>query len=272
VDVAGKTVFAGPQSIGEAEFDSPSHARTAWPVAVSRSWATDIRFWRQGSYDYQQVSGGLGPLWIWLGLPLLIPASLIWFRERNPAGLLVIVTAAVFIVQPFRWWSRFTLLLPAAGAIAIVLVATRAPRSWIAIGIRALALGLGVAGVVLSSYQVDPASRAQPISAERVVRLATEPARERTVGRLFYPEYGFLDAVPSDATVMVDLRAREIRFTSPFFGSRFTRRAVPAGGVLPNGAAWVVTARGRPLDQKLARDPRFSLFSDRRGVRVWRSG
>ena len=38
-----------------------------------RSWAADVDFWNQGSYDYQERLGGLGPLWPWLGLPLLVP-------------------------------------------------------------------------------------------------------------------------------------------------------------------------------------------------------
>jgi hypothetical protein len=272
VTVAGVTLFDGPQSLASEVYDTPSHAPAAWPLAVARSWSADIPFWNQGPYNYQQVRGGLGPVWVWLGLPLLVPVGFVLLRERNPAALLVVVTAAVLVVQPFRWWSRFTLVLAAAGAIAVVLGAARAPRRWMATGIRAAALGLGAAGVVLSSYQVNPAGRAKAISAQRVIRLATEPSSDRTIGRLFFPEYRFLDSVASDATVVVDLGADPIRFTSPFFGPRFTRHVVPSGGRLPSGEAWVVTARGRPLEHQLADSHRFTLISDEQGVRVWRSG
>ena len=60
VTVAGVTVFHGPESSADVVFDSPTHAHVAWPLAVTRSWAADLRFWEQGLCNYQQVRGGLG--------------------------------------------------------------------------------------------------------------------------------------------------------------------------------------------------------------------
>jgi len=123
---------------------------------------------------------------------------------------------------------------------------------------------------VLSSYKLDPAARAAPLTALDVLRVARQPARDRTVGRLFFPEYRFLDHVPAHGTVVVDLKAPAVRFVYPLFGRHDERRVVPAEDDLVPQGAWVLTAAGRPLDRKLRRSPGFTLVTDVNGVRAWR--
>src|SRR3954463_16102163 len=66
VEAAGATVFEGPVKVSEVlTRPDPAHDDSR-PVQVLRSWAADVDFWHQGSYDYQQRLGGLGPLWPWL--------------------------------------------------------------------------------------------------------------------------------------------------------------------------------------------------------------
>jgi len=272
VEVAGRTIFDGPESPKDAVWDTPDHARVAWPVALARSWSHDLHFWDHPPYDYQENNGGLGPVWVWLGLPLLVPVGIWLVRRRNAATLFLAVTALVLVLQPFRWWSRFTLALPAAGAVAIVLAVSVAPRRWMAGVVRVTTVGLAAAGVVLASYKVNPASQAPSLPATRLLRLATGPSSDRTLGRLFFAEYRFLDDVPRRATVVVDVDAAPIRFFAPFFGRSFTRRVVVADGRPPADGSWVVTAADRPLDRRLRADPRAVLVSDVRGVRAWHVG
>jgi hypothetical protein len=227
VDVAGVEIFAGPLRVGEVLTVPDAGAGQPWPVAAVRSWAADLTFWRHGAYDYQQRSGGLGPLWPWLGLPLLLPVTALLARRRQPVLIAFVAIAVVLLIQPYRWWSRFTLGLAAAGALAVVLAGMWAPRRWMRDGIRAGALVLAACGAVLASYEIDPAGRAQPLPAADVIRLAGEPAQARTVGRLFFPEYRFLEEVEDDATIVVDLRAEAVRFVSPLFGPRWRRRVLP---------------------------------------------
>ncbi|MDP8907580.1 MAG: glycosyltransferase family 39 protein [Chloroflexota bacterium] len=269
VNMGGVTVFDGPIRVEEVLTTPPAGADQAWPLAVIRSWAADMAFWHHGSYDYQERRGGLGPLWPWLGLPLLLPLALRAVRWRTPLLLPLVVAAAVFAVQPYRWWSRFTIPLAGLGALAIV-TAAWSSRPWLSRLVRASALSLALIGVLLSSYQVDPAARARPLRAAALLRLIGSPSGERTVGRIFYPEYRFVEEVPEGSTVVVDLRAEAVRFVYPLFGSSLTRRVIPSDdGPLPPDA-WVVTAEGRSLDARLQRDARYVLASNVQGVRAWR--
>ena len=269
VQVAGVRVFDGPFRASEVMTPPPVAADAPWPVQVVRSWAHDLAFWQVGSYDYQQRIGGLGPLWAWLGLPLLIPLAVALARRRDPALIALACMALVFLLQPYQWWARFTIPVAAAGAIAIVWAAAHAARPWLRHAVRAAALALALVGAALASFEVDPAARAQSLRAGELVGLiGAQPAR-RTVGRLFFPEYRFLEHVPENATVVVDLRARPVRFVYPLFGPRHTRRVLRAGATPPPRDAWVVTAAGRPLDRRLRADGRFSLEAAVRGIRVY---
>jgi len=268
VTVAGTHVFDGPFTVDEV-LTRPSTVERARPVEIMRSWARDLTFWRQGSYDYQQRAGGLGPLWPWLALPLLIPVALALVRRRSPVLLAFALAAVVFLAQPYRWWSRFTLVLAALGAIAIACSAVWAPRPWLRRSLRVAALALALAGVVLSSFEVDPAGLGRPLRATRLPGLIGSPAQERSLGRLFFPEYRFLERIGDHDTVVVDLHAAPVRFVYPLFGSEHTRTVLPADSEpLPTGA-WVVTAAGRPLDVRLAGDRRFRRAFAARGIRVW---
>ena len=268
VEAAGVEVFEGPETF-EARLTPAPTGDQPWPELMVRSWKPDLRFWNRSGYDYQEQFGGLGPLWPWLALPLMVPVGVALVRRRSPTLIAFAVVAAVFIVQPYSWWSRFTIPLMALGALVIVAAASWAPRTWMRRTIELAALALAIAGVVLTSREVNPASRAEPLPADDVVALIGDPPEERTIGRLFFPEYRFLEEVPEDATVAVDRTAAILRWNYPLFGPELERTVVPAEtGVWPE-EAWVVTAPGQPLDDELSSDPGFHLAVDVGGVHVW---
>jgi hypothetical protein len=275
IDVAGRTLFEGPSSVGQTLPTPDRGADDPWPVSVGFSWLSDLLPWRSGSYDYQQRSGGFGPLWPWLGLPLLALGVLRWRHLRSrlagrvgPALAVVLPVVAVFAVQPGRWWARFTLPLAALGVLAVVHAAQdlRSPVRRAALQGVATVLALLGAGLVL--IEVDPAGRAESLPASQVVQLVGAPSEERTLGRLFFAEYAFVDDMPDDAVVLVDLPADAVRFVYPLFGDRLQRTVLPADdGPVPDDA-WVVTGEGRPLDTELART-RPGPVSRERGVHAW---
>jgi hypothetical protein len=268
VRIGGHTVFAGPLHMSEVLTTPPgSGAGSAWPVAVADSWATDLLPWRHGSYDYEQRSGGLGPLWSWFGV-LIIPVVVGLWRRRSAALAAMTPIFAIFLIQPYRWWARFTLPLAGVGAIAIVVSAQSLRAGIVRRALQLAALALALLGALLVVADVNPASRAKPLPMTRVVGLIGASAEERSIGHLFFPEYRFLDAMPADATVIVDLKAPAVRFVYPLFGPGLQRTVLPGGSGSAPDSAWVVTSRGRPLDDQMARNRPGPLF-DERGVRVW---
>jgi hypothetical protein len=269
VEVAGVVLFDGPADVGAIDADAAPTGDPA-PLVVVRSWAADLDFWRQGNYDYQQRMGGLGPTWAWLGLPLLVPFTVAIVRRRSPVAMAIAVCGVVLALQPYRWWSRFTIVLAGLGALAIAWAAFRLAPGVLRRGLRLATIALAVAGVVLSVRAVAPASRAAPLPAAEVVRLIGEPDSQRTIGRLFFPEYRFVETMPADATVVVDLHAQAVRFVYPLFGRSLSRRVLSAGSGPVLQDAWVVTGSGRPLDRQLEGSGTHDLASDRRELRVWR--
>ncbi|MEO6089371.1 MAG: hypothetical protein ABIQ18_40290, partial [Umezawaea sp.] len=267
VRIGSRVLAAGPVRVDEVLTVPPRGAGRPWPVAVLASWAADLLPWQHGSYDYQQRAGGLGPLWSWLGVSAAPVAVGLW-RRRNPALLALAPVLVVFVVQPYPWWARFTLPLAALGSLSVVAVVAWLRGRVARYAVQFAALLLALVGTLLVVVAVNPASNAPPLPASRVLGLIGAPASERTLGRLFLPEYRFLDEVPATATVVVDLEAPDIRFAYPMFGRHF-RRTVLAwrSGPVP-GTAWVVSSPGRPLDSQIARD-RPGPVSDVRGVRVW---
>ena len=135
---------------------------------------------------------------------------------------------------------------------------------------RAAALVLVAAGVALASYEVDPAARAQPLPAGDLIGLIGEQATARS-GAVFFPEYRFLEDVPEDARVVVDLGAPEVRFVYPLFGPEHRREVLPAGGDAP--PAGRVGRDGRRTAARHgagAATTAGSSAADAGGVRVWR--
>lgn len=268
VQLAGRTLFGGPRKVSDVLTLPPSGAGRPWPVAVVGSWATDLLPWRQGSYDYQQRAGGLGPLWAWLGLPLLVPFAVRLWRRRSPALVAAAPVLAVLLVQPYRWWARFTLPLAALGALALLVAVAGLRPALPRRALQGAALGLAGVGAALVLVEVDPASRAVPLPATRVLALVGASEQERSVGQLFLPEYRFLDAVPADATIVVDLEAEAVRFVYPLFGRGLERTVLPSRGTDPPATAWVITGADRPLSPALTVRRGSPVFEER-GIQVW---
>ena len=224
VHVGHTTVFAGRRQLGDL-LTVPPGGNAAWPYEVARSWAHDLAFWTRRDYSYEERDGGLGPVWSWLGVGAVLGLAW-WAIRRRPAVALNLLApfALLYAVQPYRWWSRFTIYLPALAAPALVLGIERIRSRSLARALAVATVLLALAGVVLATWRLDPAGRGRRLDMRDVLSLVGEPAGERTAGALFFPEYEWLGRVPLDAPIAVEEFAPSIRFVYPFLAPRFDRR------------------------------------------------
>lgn len=278
VKIAGVQIFSGRQVSDILTNPSAYRGESNW-VRVAHSWAHDASPTRGGAayYQYEERVGGFGPVWPWLSLPAIVAFAYYAVRRRRElVWALIAPIVLIFLLQPYQWWSRFTMILPALGAVALVQVVERL-RGRFRVALSAGVVVAVLFGAAAATAKVDPAGHGRRISAFRVVRLAAAPGRERTVGNLFHPEYRWLDRVPEDAHVAVEV-AEEPRFLYPVFGARFTRHVVPlraadAGGLTRqlgrDRADYAFVARGGLLDRLMSGLPGARrIYRDER-VTAW---
>jgi hypothetical protein len=188
---------------------------------------------------------------------------------------LLLPLAAVFALQPYRWWSRFTVYLAAAGALAVAFGIERLKgRRALHAAAATAAVCLAAIGAGIASWKVDPGGYGRSLSASQALRLVGAEGDRRTLGRLFFREYRWLDSTPSAASIGVEASADSIRFLYPLFGSRFQHRVVllPARRTrLGRTLDYVVVGAGGGYDDALA-SPRshFRRVSSVRGIHVYR--
>lgn len=241
VHVLGATIFNGSARVDNYLTPPPGGGNVVTQIA--RSWYADLHFWTRNDYSYEERSGGLGPLWSWLGWPALTLAALAALRRRPTLAAAVIVPAALaFATLPYRWWSRFTIYLAALGVVAIVMLLERLDLRRFRVPALAAVVGLALAGGALATWRLDPAGFGRTLSATDVVSVAAHPSRPRTTGALFFHEYAWLQQVPADAAVAVELDAPAVRFIYPLFGARLDRRIVL---LLPGDERRIETLVGR---------------------------
>ena len=223
VHAAGTTVFQGREQIGQILTVPPGGSR-AWWYEIARSWYHDVTFWTRHAFGYEQRDGGLGPLWGWLGWAAV--AFLGWWAVRRRAVVavnLIAPFALLFAVQPYRWWSRFTIYLPALAAIGLVLAIEKLGRPRVSALLAGAAIALTAAGAAFASWRVDPAGYGRVLDAPDVVRLL-DRGHSRSIGGVFFREYAWLDRVPPRAPIAVEEFATSIRFVYPFLAPHFQRR------------------------------------------------
>ena len=227
----GVELFAGrPVDLFLTQPETPG----PWWREVWGQWRRDFFFLaepRFHAYSYDDRHSGLGPLWSYLAL-LLLPAFVIRLARSDRAMLLnlVLPILVMFALQPYRWWSRFTMILIALGVVAIVAVVEAVPHRW-ATGLKVFALGLVALGIGFPTLKVDG-----EYWASRIVTLARVPAEERTIGRVALPGYRWLDERPRRARIGLDTSAAFLGgqpyiVAYPLFGAALERRVYP----LPRG-------------------------------------
>jgi hypothetical protein len=262
VVVAGIELFDGrplTDFLSSPEYSSVWWKELLWQWHQDRVPFAGFRYFGVGSSE-----GGLGPVWSYLMLPALIPFVVVAAKRRHPIlAAFFIPLAVIFALQPYRWWSRFTIYLLAAGAIALFSVIEWLPRR-VAGFIRWAAVVLVVVGI---SYSTPTKS---------VVSRLGQPRDHRSIGDVVAPWFKWVDDVPAGSRIAVDVTVPwvgappDIWFFYPLFGSRFENEVFPlptsmsARGreelAAQNIGYVVVGARGRYVDWARA-EARAGCFS-----------
>lgn len=125
VSFGGKVILQG---VGSAEqildVASNTPASLASHAPITRVLLTWLQ-WRGPALDFDYRLSGLGYAWLWLAVPALLALLYRLWRvptERvrlAPITFVLLLTAACFALQPMTWWSRYTLWMWGAGALAI---------------------------------------------------------------------------------------------------------------------------------------------------------
>ncbi|MDX6409407.1 MAG: hypothetical protein QOE13_2478 [Gaiellaceae bacterium] len=224
VRVHGVRIFDGDRRL-DSVLTAPAVDDRRYGIALAPvlTWSHDLAFWRRRIYRHDERRGGLGPLWSYLGAPLVLPFAVIAYRRRRPLLAWVIAPIGLlFIVDPYRWWSRFTIALAALGALAISdFLWSKGHRVAIP-ALRVVTVALAAAGLAFTCSAVSAGSQKNLIRADRVMRLARAPGAHRTYGSLFLPDYKWIDDLGSPARIAFDATA--IHAISPLAGTHFQHR------------------------------------------------
>lgn len=295
VRVLGHQVFAGPQTI--ADISEGRFSNRSWITQVPRSWGHDLAPWAHGEeyYRFDQRSGGFGPPFTYLALPALIALAVIsLWRNRRLLNLLVPV-AAIFLLQPNKWWSRHTLIVAAVGIVALVYFTERWGDRPAGRALRLAVLPLLAVSLWFSTARVELGEAPhltyalgdgrQRIAdnyywAPKVASLIGS-TDARSVDRvLSMPAYAFLNGLPDNAGIGVEVDATP--FYSPFYGTHYQNRVYALRGaqgphlrsiVAADAINYLFLRRGSSLDRRAHAD--FSglqtIFADP-NVRIYRVG
>lgn len=259
VTIPGATIFEGTNRLGGPPPELARHAVILQPLL---SWYSDLHFWTRAGYSYAEEVGGLGPVWSYLGAILVVVFAVHALqRQRQVFWFFLFPLALFFVIQPDHWLSRYTLLLAAAGSIAVAwaLTGTWQPAR-LRVALAVVALGLAAGGALITWNEVLPGSLGTG-----VVLRALAHGRRPAAGSL-NPDYvPVLGAWHGSTLIAVDLET--VHTTSPLAGMRFqnTLLALPRRGnlqafVVANGVEYIVTRKGSYYDRSARRDPaRFTL-------------
>jgi hypothetical protein len=275
VTILGHQVFAGPTTI--SDISQGRFSSRPWITQVPRSWGHDLAPWAHGEeyYRFDQRSGGFGPQYTYLELPAILVLAIIALRRDRRLLNLLVPVAAIFLLQPDKWWSRHTLILAAVGAVALVYCAERLGVSPWGRALRVAALALVGLSLWFSTARVelgqDP--RLTYLSNDGVQRISdnymwapkvaslVSSSGKRTVSRVLHmPAYAFLDHVPAGSGIGVEGAATP--FYSPFYGSDYRNRVYALRGkgaalrstVSADGIDYLFLRTGSALDRRAGRD------------------
>src|SRR6202023_1421988 len=135
-----------------------------------------------------EFEGGLGLVWLVVGLPLLLPLVIgAWKRNQMLFWTFLVPLATLFAIQPYRWWSRFTIFWLAPALVAIAVFIDRAGPGRLRIALQSLVLVCVASSLWLSSSHVVGWGHAY--GPGKIVSTAAMPTAQRTVGKLFLPEF-----------------------------------------------------------------------------------
>jgi hypothetical protein len=195
----------------------------------------------------------------------------LWKRNRMLFWTFLVPLGVLFAIQPYRWWTRFTIFLLAPAMVAIAVLVDRTGSRGLRIAVQSLAVVCVAVSLFFSSTHLVGWGRVY--DAGQVISTATKPEAQRTLGRLFLPELRWVDGVPPQARIAVyQYFSTHTDEFPPFYalwGRHFKHRvyALPKrsrGATLAwlraHSIGYVYVRRGTPQDGWLRGDPRFRVW------------
>lgn len=232
LEVAGVTLFDGTVT------HLPSRLPTGSGLsAIVHSWGHDLTRLRQhgrGKWDrVDEFEGGMGLVWLFLGLPLLIPLVVSsWKRNQMLFWTFLVPLGVLFAIQPYKWWSRFTIFLLAPALVGIALFIDRSGSRRLRIAVQSVALVFVATSLWLSSTHMVGWGHVYGV--RKIVTIAGKPTTERTIGRLFIPELRWVDDVAPKARIASYLKVSLSKDEFPPFYGLYGRRFRHSVFALPN--------------------------------------
>jgi len=179
-------------------------------------------------------------------------------------------------IEPYRWWSRFTIFLLVPGLVAIGLFIDRSASRRLRIAVQSVAIMCVALALWLSSSHMVAWGHVYGVG--KLVTIAGRPAAQRTVGRLFIPSLRWVDDVAPRARIAEYVRVVITRDAFPplydLYGRHFrhrvyalprTTRAATLGWLDARSIGYVYVRRPSAQDAWFRADRRFRLlFADSR--------
>lgn len=275
VTFLGRTLFPGEGTLEElvVDLNTPEPYRGHPLFALVHTWLD-----RTPHLAYDVRTGGFGPLWALLALPsipyvLLDPPP----GRRREVGMLAALLGLAFLVQPMRWWTRYTLAVLPLGLLAVARV-MEARDSLLRRTVAAVATVLVLVGGLAGTL------RHPKLGLEAFRKALDLPPGEQRITRLgvFYEdEYAWIDALaPTPVTIAFVPRDPEapppgpyVAFPYVLLGDRlqnrieFLRRPVD---LRTTRARYAMVPRGSRYARLLASDPAWERFFSRHVWEVYR--
>jgi hypothetical protein len=256
--------FAGPTTLATFGFETPELEGLSRIQQLALSWTWD---WHIGRYAYNVRPGGLGRAW-----PLILPLAILglgWLLRRRrwaPAALVILPAWATLATMPMPWYARYTLFVAGLGAaLAAVGIGALPPRlarltGLVLVGIAAISLAVADGRPNIDVRSPDGQHLASPTQYLAYV-LDPSPARRADVS-LRKACAGF-SVIPPGSRVApggfnllhgVVGPSLDRILTEPLPTTLRTADAL-AEAMLAQGASWLVTSTGSPLDAVAASGP-----------------
>jgi hypothetical protein len=271
VSALGVTVFHGTVLVPPSKLPSGSGLS-----AIVHSWGHDLtRLVQHSSGKWNRADeyeGGMGLVWLLLGLPLLLPLTVTaWKRNRMLFWTFLVPLGLLFALQPYKWWNRFTIFLLAPALVGVVVFIDRSGSRPLRIATQWLVVVCVAVSLWLSSTHVVGWNHVY--SARQFFTVAAKPEEQRTLGRLFIPELRWVDRVAPKARIAEYLHLSIAKDEFPpfygLYGREFKHKVFALPAITKDATMkwldaksidYVYVRRPSQQDAWFRSDPRFRLL------------
>jgi hypothetical protein len=247
LEALGHVVFAGPRDPVDVNPTPPPLAGIPSALHAPRSWLEDLDVSTNLRFDPAGTNprlGGLGLVWLLVGIPGALAALFLSLRRRDSRFALValaIVPVALF-ATPNPWFARFTIPIAAVGLVGFAYAVGRLPSPF-SRAITAGAIALSVVGVI----------ETRPLAGIDRLRNTPGVPRARPLPWPDYRGYSSLVSIPPQARVAVGPGSPLLPYL--VMGGQYGRTVVPLRERPDSAEELGRFVAAHELDYLVTRDP-----------------